>query len=318
MQDFERIFSGYSTERMLTYKNFIKLELKIEEYTPENIYHFYNWSDLISSAFWQVISKIEVLLRNRINDVLKNNIDKNWFDLNKNNQTGIFFSKYHAESIEKALGNIRRKQKIVNNGRVVSELNMGFWTDFLDISFSNSSNQSTKQIGWQYFIPEILPGYKYGNKDPHRYWNNEKNKQKLKEKLNDIKEIRNRIAHHEPIFKYMSIKTRELSKDKRGGYFISLQRNYLEALELLHWLSPELSKAYQKSYANQYAQYIITESTFHHMVLEANELDDIFLLERYIEYLMEYMDDPQKENNKILYISNKGGQFGCFIPYLIK
>lgn len=63
MQHFNKIFKDLSQQRMMTYKNFLHLELSIT-YTDEQVYNLYLWNEIISSCFWNVVSRIEITLRN--------------------------------------------------------------------------------------------------------------------------------------------------------------------------------------------------------------------------------------------------------------
>lgn len=319
MQDLNAVLNrDFSTQRLLTYRNFLKLELKLDEYTPEQTYNVYAWNELVAGCFWQVISRIEIILRNRINNLLLQTVHANWLDVN-DETTKVFFNKSHKNAIKQTQRKLIEKGLQARNDRVVAELNMGFWANFYEIEFSYSPKDAKSlKIGWQYFMPDIFIGYQYQeNVDKVRYWHNAKNVQRMKEHLNIAKEIRNRIAHHEPIFNYTPSYLAELSKKDKDGFIINIDRNYNHLLELLHWLSPEQAMLYQKSYHHHYTKYLLSSVGFRkYLNVEA---DEMMMLDGFIEYLMNYLSDTNPPNpDKMIHVSRDSAYFGCFIPAPIK
>lgn len=80
MQDLNEVFKDFSNARLLTYKHFLRFELGKKEYTPEQIYHLYAWNEMLSGVFWLLLSRIEITLRNRINDIFVEKFGKYWLD----------------------------------------------------------------------------------------------------------------------------------------------------------------------------------------------------------------------------------------------
>lgn len=321
MQQFDEIFKDLSQQRMMTYKNFLRLELDIT-YTDEQVYNLYLWNEVISSCFWNIVSRIEITLRNHINDILREKVHKDWLQSDKKSTTKVYFQPFHEKQIKKAKNKLLEKsQKIqITNDRLVAELNMGFWTSFSEISFSYTSEElKQKKIGWEYFIPKIFAGYIYNKPelDKVRYWKNQEKIDNLVTKLNMAKEIRNRIAHHEQIFNYTPEYLSEIPKDKQGDFLIRLQRTYQHLLQIFHFLSPEQAKLHQHNYHHHYTLYLLTSSGFtNHLGIDTNS--KIMLLEDFTDYMMSCMDKESEKKSQIIHISENSSYFGCFIPMMIK
>lgn len=50
-QNLDEIFKDFSHARLLTYKNFLRLRLGYENYTPEQLYNLYVWNEEVASSF---------------------------------------------------------------------------------------------------------------------------------------------------------------------------------------------------------------------------------------------------------------------------
>lgn len=83
---------------------------------------------------------------------------------------------------------------------MVAELNMGFWVSFSEIGFSFDLDELNE------------------NSDKVRYWSKQGNIANLVLRLDVAKEIRNRIAHHEPIFNYVPSHLSSVPKDELGDF----------------------------------------------------------------------------------------------------
>lgn len=315
MQELNEIFKDFSHNRLLTYKHFLKFELSHTNYTPEQVYNLYGWNEEIASSFWLLLSRIEITLRNRINDIFVEKFGKFWLDTSQYHNTKVFFKDTHKKQIEKSENKLSNKGITPTNDRMVAELNMGFWVSFSEIGFSFDSDElKENEIGWKYFIPKIMTGYQYPNKnsDKVRYWSKQGNIANLVLRLDVAKEIRNRIAHHEPIFNYIPSHLSSIPKDELGDFLKVLQNTYQYLLGLLHDLSPQQARIYQKSHNHYQTLYLLSNSTFD-KYLNLGSADDMMLLEKFIEYLMDYMEE-EKDNQTMVHISHNNSYFGCFIP----
>ncbi|HET7233436.1 MAG TPA: hypothetical protein VFJ16_25725 [Longimicrobium sp.] len=104
--------------------------------------------------------------------------------------------------------------KVLNEGRLVAELGLGFWTRLLDGVYADWRNPGNPR-----FWPRLLnrafphcPALRRTRKDIHG-------------RFTQIKELRNRTFHHERI-----------------SHQLTLER-YDEVLEAVHWIDPALADA---------------------------------------------------------------------------
>lgn len=138
----------------------------------------------ISKSFYPLINTIEIVIRNQINNVLTSHFsDSNWilnqrygfmFDLTL--KTGNFFMK---TQIDRAEIELRKRNVQITSGRIIAELNFYFWTMFFD-------NQHYKLLKGK-------PIKVFSNLPPKH------GKTEVWTILTNIRKLRNRISHQEPI-----------------------------------------------------------------------------------------------------------------------
>src|ERR1700693_602917 len=85
----------------------------------------YEWNVDVSAAFMGVLHHAEVLLRNRIHEVMTDAHPDNpepWFK-----QEGIFVGPKGPSMIEDAEDRLKRDGQTVTTGRVIASVSFGFW-----------------------------------------------------------------------------------------------------------------------------------------------------------------------------------------------
>lgn len=159
----------------------------------------YGWNMQLSEAFFPSLSAAEVCLRNKISKRLRELHGEDWWCKSE-----------LLDQLGKAKGQMKwaqkklRKKGDVTEGGIIAELTFGFWAKMLLPKY--------EQILWTEFRStfEQLP-------DNINY-------AQFFERCDAIREFRNRIFHHEPIFDYdLSLREKEI-------------------LELITWISPEKAK----------------------------------------------------------------------------
>ena len=317
MEEYERILKDFSGPRIAIYRNFLKYEIGYKDATAEQFYNLYSWSELLNSYFWRCLARVETILRNRINDVLIDKIGEDWLLSDKAETLNISLGKKGDESVSSAIEKIKKTAgRVPNNGRIIAELNMGFWVNFTKIRFLHDKpDRLSNSIGWEYFIPDVFPGYTYPNDNHDRnyqriYWLKDKNvKDHLTSKLIFLNILRNRIAHHEHIFKERN----EFSKDLNDHFLVNLQRNYLHILQIFKWISPEQCNLYQRSHFHYYTNYLISKEGFDYHVLGKREDTE---LSAFAETVMDSLDDSNKLRENVLHVVDENNfPIGVFIPY---
>ena len=143
----------------------------------------------LSQSFYPLLSLIEVILRNALNNELTDYFDdENWL---KNQLGGFMIDElltYTARnrkkrqnyflkfSVENAIRNVHEP---VSQGKIIADLKFGFWTAFFNRTHSRILNGVPMRI----FV-SLPRGF---------------NRKKVHETLDKIREFRNRVYHNEPI-----------------------------------------------------------------------------------------------------------------------
>lgn len=144
----------------------------------------YAWNIEISAAFWGPLSILEVALRNAMHDALAKGRVEAWWELPS---TRLLDS--HRAILEDTIGKLGRKITSPTPGQIVAALPFGFWTRLLDKGIPRDPLLSYETAFWQ---PRLIKAFPEGVNLKRKV---------LFADLTQIREMRNRIAHHEPIFK---------------------------------------------------------------------------------------------------------------------
>jgi hypothetical protein len=151
----------------------------------------------LSEALYGVIQALEVTLRNAIHNVITQQFGHaDWYD-----KVGLAESEMDA--ITQAKASILDAAEIVTPGRVVGEVNFGFWVRLVGGYYDKTI--------WSTYVRRVFP-IKVKRKILHT-------------RLLSLKSLRNRIAHHQRII---------------GGKR-DLLSDYSDLLETISWISPEIS-----------------------------------------------------------------------------
>jgi hypothetical protein len=162
----------------------------------------------LSESLYGTIQGLEVPLRNAIHDLLSPAFGCAWFDA-----PGIL---HHPQN--KMVVGARQKIDMSNHliltpGRVVAELSFGFWTGLVGKQYD--------QTLWVPHLHRAFPHARAVTTSP----SGEKKIHKLKrsavaDRLDSIRRLRNRIAHHEPILD------------------VDAALRYQEIVETIGWICP--------------------------------------------------------------------------------
>lgn len=137
---------------------------------PERAIELYDWNVKVSSAFFESIHYLEVGLRNVMDEALSAAFGSTWLSpaspvLTDRSRKSIAIALKHAGGTT------------APHGKIVAELPFGFWWSLLADEYNRPL--------WQ-------PALRHAFEAPVR-------RRKLHAELDDVRRLRNRIAHHEPI-----------------------------------------------------------------------------------------------------------------------
>jgi hypothetical protein len=160
----------------------------------ESALKLYIWNTQISAAFYVPLQGLEVTLRNALHKQLSLKYNRDdWYEIAPINDRD-------KEKIQKAKDDVFRQHAKIQAPHVVAELSFGFWQTLL--------NKKYYQTLW---IPTL---YKAFPNKPLKLTD-------INTALLNLRRLRNRVAHHEPIFQ------RHLAKD------------YENLIQVINWICPE-------------------------------------------------------------------------------
>jgi len=148
----------------------------------------YQWNKAVSTAFYPLLQAVEVTLRNSIHNAARLHFSGNsdWFRMNRFPNA----KKYVVKNIYKYRGDWVTPTPTANDA--VSKLTFGFWVTLLTSTYDDPVNNS--QL-WPTLIPTAFPNAS-GYKATRSY---------IHERFELIKNFRNRISHHEPLWKIQDV-----------------------------------------------------------------------------------------------------------------
>ncbi|EOI7435835.1 CAAX protease [Yersinia enterocolitica] len=254
-----------SPERLKIYVDILKLK-------PDEAMGAYNWNKALCGAMQPLMHCLEITFRNAIDHGIRHNpppgavglwrTDANWiFDLPRyvGDKTYIRQGKrfktdtlgnviyrnrmpvynrtvWEEDCIRKVSTRIKTAGKTATAERVISGLDFGFWTNFLSKTYEETRNFS---LLWPQLKEDIFPGTP---KTTARH--------KIDKKFSRIRELRNRLAHHEAIWKFQkedAITGKPDYSQPIYGLAASLhllRRAWDDILEALYWISPTRHAAF--------------------------------------------------------------------------
>jgi len=187
----ERLRPTISADRLGTY-------LTAAGFDGDRALRLYVWNAYIGEAFHLPIQAAEVGLRNRIDAALRVVYGIDWWDDANFLRIG---GRERQSDVETAKRRITRRNQTVSTPQMVANLSFGFWVGTLQPSYN--PNVWSKQL--RVSFPDIPAN---------------KNRFDLAAGAKRVADLRNRIWHHEPIFR------------------MSLSEEFSAVMQLLSWVCP--------------------------------------------------------------------------------
>ncbi|MFN0190240.1 MAG: Abi family protein [Bacteroidia bacterium] len=179
----------------------------------------------LSQAFHPILGIFEVVLRNRLNDILTSHFtDPDWIINQKNGfmsdpslrftykRTGHQkINDFLKREINKAEKRLQKTRTPITSGKIIAEQSLGFWTDLFEVHHYRLLKGKPIQI-----FHSLQAGH--GRKE-------------VNEELDNVRRFRNRINHNEPIcFNGNVVDFNEALKVHKS------------IVKLLTWIDPEIIK----------------------------------------------------------------------------
>ncbi len=147
----------------------------------------YSYNISLSAELFKCISWLEVALRNALSREMVTQFGSEWYD-----RQDIGLSIESLRLIANSMRFLKDRRKAISLGRVVAGLTLGFWVKLLAPGYKNRYDE----FFWRPALHRAFPHARTDPKVPRFV------RQAVYVPLNDtILELRNRIAHHEPIYK---------------------------------------------------------------------------------------------------------------------
>jgi hypothetical protein len=170
----------------------------------------YLWNIALCEAFYPLLNGVEVALRNRVHAAMTDTTGRQWWM----DHSAKLLRAAEAEMASKAMNRLRRKHRNSKRprvGQVVAELMLGFWVALFDPDY--------EQPYWHGDgLKRVFPYAPRSELGCH----------KIRSRLHRIRDLRNRVFHHEPIW----------SRPNLPGL-------HSEILETTRWLSEDWWRALQ-------------------------------------------------------------------------
>lgn len=164
----------------------------------------YAWNICLCEAFYPVLQILEVGFRNSIHDAATN-----FFGTPRWYKQSALLQPSAVNMVTQAEEEVMSQGKPLDPGRVVAELNFGFWTNLL--------NRKYEQNLWPRLLKTTFPYLPA----PVR------TRDFAYKRFERIRKVRNRIFHHEPILKF------------------DLPKFHAEVLDAMSWINPAMQKMAQ-------------------------------------------------------------------------
>ncbi|WP_076419835.1 Abi family protein [Colwellia sp. UCD-KL20] len=243
-----------SPERIRSYRSYFNLT------TDEEALGLYLWNDALSASFFKLVSILEVTFRNALHRELSHEYHPH------KNQGSVFDNDWYEYLISQNLlgdpkfirkvthlnsrGRTRPKRPIPKPGDVIAGQTFGFWPSLID----------RRNINWQKILHNALKDHYSVNQS---YWN-QSSIDDLILRLKQVCELRNRIAHHEPIWKFTRIIHR-----RSGNEIYPAARTPEDSLSrmielnkrlvrLLSWVSEDRKMDYLDSHYKRHFDWLVT------------------------------------------------------------
>ncbi len=202
-----KIEKGISSARLSSYRNLNQTRARTLKKYGENIQ--------LCEALYPLMQQLEIVLRNQFELVLIKKYGQDWF---RDSKLLYLLDRQGRGDVFKAVEKLAASKKSIYSGSVVAELMFGFWTSLFSKNYEVEFWRPYNNL----LFPATTP--------------NNRNIQKIRDDLTKIRQLRNRIAHHEPINKKPS----------------ELWSRYEDMIRLLEWMNPDVMRWLRSSRCDRF------------------------------------------------------------------
>jgi hypothetical protein len=187
----------------------------------------YFWNITLCQALYPALNMLEVAFRNSMHMFLCSHFNRSdWYD------EPNFLQRREREDVAQAKRNIRRAHNPFTPGHVVAALNLGFWVSLLDSLYGE--DPTGPQLWEPFPSPNLAFVFPYAPSSHQPY------RRRLHGRLDDMRLLRNRISHYEPIWQGMRMPSRRKKTPLR---LVPPGILHTELTETIGWINPTIQVA---------------------------------------------------------------------------
>ncbi len=164
---FEEISRGLSTPRLEAYRQ--------DGQNDFEVLCNYVWNQRLCESAYPALETLEVSLRNSIHAAISKRLGTpTWFD-------DGFLDVSERKSVQAAKDELTKSRKLHEPGRIIAELNFGFWTSLFASHYDRPL--------WHHLLRDVFPHIPVAMRT----------RGNVADRLKKIRKFRNRVFHHERI-----------------------------------------------------------------------------------------------------------------------
>lgn len=176
----------------------------------------YLWNLGLCAALTPLLHVLEITLRNGIFDASRRVVDETGMRFNEvrcwlDARDSLLYGN-EANRVAEARRHMHALREPMTTGKLINRLSFGFWVNLLNAPYSQNGNPDAADL-WPAAIPHAFPNV------PRR----RRNRVDIRSHFDRVRESRNRISHHEPIW----------DRDP-----LAIEKNIIDGLA---WMNPSLA-----------------------------------------------------------------------------
>ena len=180
----------------------------------EDIIGAYYWYLLICQTLYPFVHSLEIALRDAIHHAATKKFNSEfWFDF-------VVKDPKSKSILDLTKNDLQNRLVEVSAPDIVAGLTFGFWTTLM--KQKTYTDQFNPHRLWPDLIPSVFPHYARGH-DDRKY---------ISARFEDIRLIRNRLFHHEPIWKFKNVQTPQ-------ECIAELRRKFNDIFKAIGWISKD-------------------------------------------------------------------------------
>lgn len=187
----------------------------------------YFWNIALCQTLYPSLNMLEVATRNSLHAFLSARFNReDWYD------EPNFLQRRELDDIYHAKRSVRRTHNLYTPGHIIAALNFGFWVSLLDSLYGE--NPGGPQIWGAFPSPNLSIVFPYAPVSHQSY------RRRIHGRFDDMRLLRNRISHYEPIWQGIRLPSRRPRTPPR---IVLPHGLHAELIETIGWINPTMRDA---------------------------------------------------------------------------